>query len=230
MKWDHFYEGLNPKYQHILAHKVDGKHPASYSNLLLVAWKLERHAEVRDPLLPKTTITWGSNVTQLQTPGNLFPSRKLMGNCTITAWSTTVESTKAEEDLSIKPERDEEAESSAEEDTETLCGVGGADQLVGYIVHFANAVKLYQRKIWNCFRCGSPDHLIKDCPKDFTKTTLKASLNEKDGMAKKGGQAHWKPVVAQLAIPDEALKAWRHLKKFPSWTPIHLIGGVDLRT
>ena len=29
MKWDHFYEGLSPKYQHMLAHKVDGKHPTS---------------------------------------------------------------------------------------------------------------------------------------------------------------------------------------------------------
>ena len=41
-KQDHFYEGLNPKYQHMLAHKVDGKHPASYSNVLLAVEKLER--------------------------------------------------------------------------------------------------------------------------------------------------------------------------------------------
>ena len=54
MKQYHFYEGLNPEHQHMLAHKVDGKHPASYPNLLLAAWKLERWAEVRDPLLPKT--------------------------------------------------------------------------------------------------------------------------------------------------------------------------------
>ena len=35
--------------------KVDGKHPTSYSNLLLAAGKLDRWAEARDPLLPKTT-------------------------------------------------------------------------------------------------------------------------------------------------------------------------------
>ena len=55
-------------------------------------------------------------------------------------------SNKAEEDSGTKPEGEEEAESSAGEDAETLGGAGGVDQLVGYIVCFANAVKLYQRK------------------------------------------------------------------------------------
>ena len=63
MKQDHFYKGLKPEYRCMLAHKIDGKHPASYSNLLLAVQKLERWAEVRDPLLPKTTMTGGSNVT-----------------------------------------------------------------------------------------------------------------------------------------------------------------------
>ena len=58
-----------------------------------------------------------------------------------------MESTEAEEDSSVKPEREEEAESSAEEDAETFSGVGGADQLVGYIVHFANPVELIRGKI-----------------------------------------------------------------------------------
>ena len=79
MKWDHFYEGLNLEYQHMLADKVDGKHPASYSTLLLAVWKLERQAEARDSLLPKTTTTGGSNVIQPQVSGNLFLSRKLEG-------------------------------------------------------------------------------------------------------------------------------------------------------
>ena len=113
-------------------------------------------------MLPKTTTTGLSNVTQLQTPGNLFPSRKLRGNHTFTAQSTIVESTEAEEDSSIKLEREEEAESLGEEDAETSSGVGGADQSVGYIVHFANAVKLYQRENQNCFRCSCPGLLIKD--------------------------------------------------------------------
>ena len=57
-----------------------------------------------------------------------------------------VESTEAEEDSSIKPEREEEAESSEEENPETLSGIGGADQPISYIIHFANAVELYQKK------------------------------------------------------------------------------------
>ena len=57
MKRDNFYEGLSPIYGHMLTYKVDGKYPTNYSDLLLVAWKLERWAEARDPLLSKTTIT-----------------------------------------------------------------------------------------------------------------------------------------------------------------------------
>ena len=36
--------------------------------------------------------------------------------------------------------------SSAGEDVETSGGVGGTDQSVGYIVHFANTVELYQKR------------------------------------------------------------------------------------
>ena len=53
LKWGHFCEDLNPKYRSILAHKVDGKHPASHPDLHLAVQKLERWAEARDPLLPK---------------------------------------------------------------------------------------------------------------------------------------------------------------------------------
>ena len=41
MKTDHFYEDLNPKFRCMLVHNVDGNHPASYSDLILAAWKLE---------------------------------------------------------------------------------------------------------------------------------------------------------------------------------------------
>ena len=75
----------------------------------------------------------------------IFPPRKLKGNCTFTAQSTILESIGAEEDLSVKPEGEEEAESS-DEDPEISNGIGGADQPVGYIIHFANAVILYQKK------------------------------------------------------------------------------------
>ena len=53
VKWDHFYEGLSPEYQQVLAHKVDGENPVTYSELLLAAQKLERWTEARYPLLPK---------------------------------------------------------------------------------------------------------------------------------------------------------------------------------
>ena len=42
VKQNHFYEGLNPKHQQMLAHKVDCENPVTYSELLLAAWKLER--------------------------------------------------------------------------------------------------------------------------------------------------------------------------------------------
>ena len=114
----------------MLAHKVDGQHPHSYSDLLLTAQKWARQAESRDPLLPNTTTAGVSNVSQSQTPGNLFSSRKLKSNHSFTACSTIVESPKAEEDLNVKPEREEEAESLAEEDAETSSGVGRVDQPV----------------------------------------------------------------------------------------------------
>ena len=189
MKWDHFYEGLNAEYWCMLAHKVDGEDPPIYSNLLLAAQKLERWAEARDTLLPEATTMGGSNVTWPQTSGNLFPSRKLKGNHTFTAQSATVKSIGTEGGLSVKSEGEEEAESSDGEDPETLSGIGGADQPISYIICFAKAVELYQRKNQNCFGCGSPDHLVKDFPKDHSKTARKVSLNVNEGMMKGG----WTP-------------------------------------
>ena len=68
MKHDCFYEGLYQEYQHMLAHKVDGKTPAGYSDLLLATWKLELRAEAMDPLPPKTAVTSGSNAISSHTP------------------------------------------------------------------------------------------------------------------------------------------------------------------
>ena len=76
---------------------------------------MERCAEPRDPLLPKTTTTRGLNVAHTQALGNLFPSQKLKGSHTFTASSTTLESNEAEEDSDVNPE---EAESSAGDDAE----------------------------------------------------------------------------------------------------------------
>ena len=103
-------------------------------------------------------------------------------------------------------EGEEEVESS-EVDPETSSEIGGADQQHSYIIQFVNTVKLYQKKNWNCFGCGNPDYLVKDCPKDLTKVTRKASLNTKERTIKKGSQTPQKPVVAQLASPDKAPRA-----------------------
>ena len=91
VKWDCFYEGLNPEYWQMLAHSVNGENPVIYSKLLPIAWKLERWVEVRGPLLPKTPTTGSLNITNSHSQGNLFPSRKLKGNHTFTAQSTAIE-------------------------------------------------------------------------------------------------------------------------------------------
>ena len=134
----------------------------------------------------------------------MFPSKKLKGSHTFTTQSATVESNGVAQDLGMKAEK---TESSDEEDPENLSGIGGTDQSVGYIICFANVVELYQRKNWNGFRCGSPDHLVKDCLKDLSKTAWKVSLNTKEGMTKKGGQTPQKPLVAQPTSLNEAPRA-----------------------
>ena len=146
----------------MVVHKEDGEHPAGYSNLLLAAWKLKREAEARDPLPTKTATAGRLNVNHSQTSGNLFPSLKLKGNFTFTAQSATVGNNKAEEDSGVKPEGEGEAEYLAREDVEILSRGLGADQSVWYIICCVNAVKLYQKENQNCFKCGSPDHLVRD--------------------------------------------------------------------
>ena len=74
MKRDHFYEGLNPEFRHMPAHKVDSNHPTSYSELLLEARKLERWNKAIDPLFSKIILSGEANATQSQTSVNLFPS------------------------------------------------------------------------------------------------------------------------------------------------------------
>ena len=65
--------------------------------------------------------------------------------------------------------------------------VGDVDSLLGFITWFANVVELYQKRNHNCFGCGSPDHLVKDCLKEMGKTARKVDLNLKEEMAEKGG-------------------------------------------
>ena len=207
MKCDHFYEGLNPKYLWMLAHKVDGEHPASYSDLLLVAQKLERWAEARDPLPPKMAATNGSNIMHFQMPGNLFPSHKLKGNCTFPTWAVTIGNDEVKEDPGVKLEREGEMELSADKYIEVLHGVGETNQSIKYIVHFTKAVEIYQKINKNCFGCGSPDRLIQDCPKDISRSAQKVYWNMKEGTANKGGWAHQKPDATQQASLDKMPQA-----------------------
>ena len=148
MKRDHFYEGLNPEYQLMLAYKVNSKHPSSYSDLLLVAQKLRRWVETRDPLLLKTNTMGGSNITHSQSSKNLLPFHKLKGSHTFTVQSTTMESNEAEEDSGAKAEEEEEAESSFGEDTGTLSGVEEVDWSVGYIVQSGQVVAEEKLKLF----------------------------------------------------------------------------------
>ena len=98
-----------------------------------------------------------------------------------------VEDHEIEEDSGPKPNGQKVAKSCAKEEVGTLGEVCDADLSLGYIMQFANVVELYQKKSHNCFRCGSPDHPVKDCPKDLGKTTRKVGLNLIDRTAKKGG-------------------------------------------
>ena len=84
-----------------------------------------------------------------------------------------MESNGVTEDLGTKAEGVEDGKSSEEENPETLSGFGEAHQSVGYIIWFANAIELYQKKNQNCLGCGSPDQIVKDYPEDLNKTARK---------------------------------------------------------
>ena len=63
-----------------------------------------------------------------------------------------MESNEAKEDSGARAEEEEEAESSAGEDVGTSSGVGGADQLVGYFVCFANMIELWSEEKLKLFQ------------------------------------------------------------------------------
>ena len=126
-----------------------------------------------------------------------------------------MESNRVTEDSGTK----EEVEFSDWEDPETSGGVKGADQSLQYIVHLANMVKLYQKKKWNCFGCGSPDHLLKDCLKDLSKTAQKVSLNAKEGMVKKRRSNPSGTSCCATNIPREGYQNLRMFQKFPFLNP-----------
>ena len=185
-------QGLSPEYQQMLAHKVrwwKSCHLFQIATYCLEARKMGGSQRIL--CSPKNHYCWEfeCNIAS-HSQGNLFPSRKLKGNCTFTAQSTAVEDHETEEDSGPKPDGEKEGW--------VLCwGRCGNDMgswqcrpiVRLHCAWFANAVELYQKKNHNCFWCGSPDHLVKDCPKEMGKTARKVGLNLKEGMAKKGGQS-----------------------------------------
>ena len=206
MKHDNFYEGLSPKYQWILVHKVDGENSAGYCGLLLAAWKLERRAQAWDPLLPETAVTCGLNVIHSQAPGNLIPSHMQKGNHTFTAWAVTIGNDEGEADSGAKQEGEGETEPLADEEVEVSGRASGIDRL--WSISFTlPRQSIYTNRKKVCFWCGSPDHLRWDCPTDISKSAWKADLNAKERMTKKGGQAPQKPAATQWRSPDETPQA-----------------------
>ena len=155
IKCNCFYDGHNPEYWQMLAHKVDGEHPASYCDLLLDGEKLERWAEARDPLPPRMTVTNGSNAMHSQMSGNLFPLHKLKDNCTFAAQAATIGNNVAEEDPGVEQEREEEAEPSDDKEVEASGEVEEADQSIEYISHFT------KRKTGTASGMGAPTTFYK---------------------------------------------------------------------
>ena len=186
----------------MLAHKVDGEHPSIYSDLPLATQKLERWAEARDSLPPRMAATNGSNVMCSQMPGNLFPLPQVEGQLYFPVWAATIGNDMSEEDPYVEQKGEEETKPSADEEVEALGEVEEADQSIKYIACFAKAVELYQKKNKDCFGCGSPDHLIWDCPKNISRSIQKTYLNMREGTANKGGWAlrSWLPLSGCLQM------------------------------
>ena len=78
-----------------------------------------------------------------QTPGSLFPSHKLKGNCIFTAWAATIGNDITEEDPGVEQEGVGKTEPSADKEVGVLGGVGEADQSIEYITHFTKMAELY---------------------------------------------------------------------------------------
>ena len=112
----------------------------------------------------------------------------------------TAGSVQGEADSAAKQEEEGEMEPSADEEVKASGKAEETDQPMEYIICFTKAVKLYQQKNRSCFGCKSPDHLVRDCPKDISKAAYKADLNTQEGTAKKGGWATQKSAVTQ-SIP-----------------------------
>ena len=79
--------------------------------------------------------------------------------------------------------------------------VGNVDPLLDFIMWFANVLELYQKRNCSSFGYGSPDHLVKDCPKEMGENCQEGrfKLERGDGeegrpiLSKFGGYARGHP-------------------------------------
>ena len=78
----------------------------------------------------------------------------MKGSYIIAAQSTAVGDHETEEDSGLKCNEEKEAKYSAEEDVGMSGEVGNVDPSFGYIMQFANAVELYQKKNCNSIELG----------------------------------------------------------------------------
>ena len=116
MKGDHFYEGLNPKYWQILAHKVDGENPAGYFDLLLATQKTGRKSRNQRPSAPKDNCKQWIECYTFSDPRQLIPLMQVEGQPYFHHLSFNHWNAKGEVYSSMKQEGEEEMEPLADEE------------------------------------------------------------------------------------------------------------------
>ena len=135
VKHDHFYEGLCESLQTQLAHKMVRDHLSKYNDLLLATHKLEKRKEIKD--------TW----QQMWKEGNtIYPSCKLKG---VIAKAIT-----------MAKENELDEESKCEDNTGALVIQVPEKMDPEFIIHYAQAIKLFSEQTRRWFACGSKEHLV----------------------------------------------------------------------
>ena len=110
VKQGHFYEGLKEGHQVMLVHKMEGKHPATYTKLLKAVRQIKKWSQARDP----TSQLDGPSNVQATTSTSLFPSCRLKGNyLTFSGRAAVLED---DEDCDVGDDAQEEDSSDAEKE------------------------------------------------------------------------------------------------------------------
>ena len=190
------------------------------------SWKDGQKA--RDPLLLKTITIGGSNVTQPQASGNLFPCRKLKGNHTFMAQCSKWKA------LELKW-----TQCKARRGRRGWVFRGGrprylkldwwsrsAGQLYHLFCQCSWAVPEEKPKLFQLWQSWpSCERLSEGSQQDHQKNEFKCKRRmwrREAGPHRNQQSLNWHPWI-RLPEPED-------IPNFPSWTLIHLIGGVDYRT